>query len=65
MFVLVGLVLFNSYFEIVIIGLIIDVIYGAPVEKFNGFQYVVSFSLLVVYAGFEMIKDKIRIFSKK
>lgn len=61
---LVGMVLFSSYFEIILIGIIIDLLYGAPIERFNYYQYTVSTVLLVLYACFELVRDRIRFLPK-
>ncbi|MDO8564724.1 MAG: hypothetical protein Q7R88_01890 [bacterium] len=51
---------FQNYYEILLVGLLLDLFYALPVEPLFGFQYVYSIIGVVLFIGLSVIKDRLR-----
>lgn len=60
---LVGMALFRTYWEAVIIMLISDAVFGANMVKFMNFTFVASSTTLFVLVVLHFLKKKIRFYS--
>jgi len=63
-FILFGFAYFHSFFEGVAWGAVMDILYGAPLEKFGGLQFVFSVSSLAVFFLIERLKRNIRFYRR-
>lgn len=53
---------FRSYYEIVVLGLIIDSLYNASVPRFYGIQYVLTFAAIFFVFISHIIKERLRFY---
>lgn len=56
---------FPAYYELVVLGLILDSLYNAPVARFHSFQFVLAASALVALVAVEAIKRRTRFFAER
>ncbi len=52
---------FDSYYEFLIVGLLIDLLYGAPVSRFGGFAAVYAVGVLLVFVPLFSIRKRMRV----
>jgi hypothetical protein len=61
---LVGMAMFRTYWEAVVILMISDAMFGANVAKFMNFTFVSSASAFLILVVFHFLKKKIRFYSE-
>jgi hypothetical protein len=55
---LVGVFFFSRFYEIIIAGVVVDILYGVPQASFFGFQYISSIVTVLFFIGGEYIKKR-------
>ncbi|MES2436828.1 MAG: hypothetical protein V4519_02355 [Patescibacteria group bacterium] len=53
----------DSFYEIVVLGVIIDSLYNAPIVRFHNIQFVITFLALFVTLIGSFIKNKLRFYN--
>ncbi len=56
--------IFHDFYELVVVGVIIDSLYNASIPRFYHFQFVVSVSLVVIFILIQYIKPKLRFYTQ-
>lgn len=60
---IIALLYFHNYYEIVGLGIVIDSLYNAPVERFYHFQFVITTVAIVLMIVVAYIKPRLRFYS--
>lgn len=55
------LFIFRDFYELIAVGLLIDLLYAAPAPRFFGFQFVFSFAALLLFVVLRQIKRRVRV----
>ena len=55
-----ALFFFDSFYEIIFLGIIIDSLYNAPIAPFHHFQFVVTLLCIFIFVGIEALKRRLR-----
>jgi hypothetical protein len=58
---LLGAWYFKNFYEAFFFGLLFDMLYGAGIASFHGFQFVFSSAFLVLIFAVDFVKAKIRV----
>ncbi len=58
----VGILFFSNFFEIFLVGYLLDLLYGTNVKEFYGIWFVFTLLSVVVYVIIEHIKKNIRFY---
>jgi hypothetical protein len=61
----IALFFFNSYYEVIFLGVIIDSLYNAPIARFHGFEFVVTIAMVLLYILAEVLKRRLRFYNAK
>lgn len=56
--------LFNNFYELIIAGLLVDLMYGAPEARYGGFLFVTFISSIVLFFILTITKKRLLIFAK-
>lgn len=56
---------FESFYEIIFIGLIIDVLYGLPIHSLNNFTHPMAFIALILFTSSILIKRWLKFYSNR
>lgn len=56
---------FESFHEIIFIGLIIDILYGSPLLSLGGFAYTMTLVAVVLFVSSFFIKKKLKFYSNR
>lgn len=56
---------FESFYEIMFVGLIIDVLYGSPLSSLGGFSHTMTFIAVVLLISSFFIKKKLKFYSNR
>jgi hypothetical protein len=51
---------FESFYEVLLVALFLDALYGIPSSRFGGFQFVLSTAALVGYIAAFLLKSRMR-----
>ena len=57
---LIGIALFNRFYEAIFAGLLLDILYGIPTIRFGGFEYIHTIGAIFIYVVSQYIKPRIR-----
>ncbi len=57
---LIAIVFFNSYYEIVVLGVILDSLYNASIPRFYQFQFVLTLTSILAVFCIGAIKERLR-----
>ena len=63
-FILLGaaaVILFENFYEFLIFSLIIDILYGFPVDGFYGFRFVFFLASAIIFLIGKVVRKKVRI----
>jgi hypothetical protein len=56
----VGMIVIDAYYESIVIALMIDILYGVPVEAFAGYGYIYTSAAVVVFWAVAIVKPYMR-----
>ena len=59
---LCGLFLFDRFYEYFLVGILMDTLYGVPLEKFYGIWFVFTLILSIAYVTIGKLKRSIRFY---
>ncbi len=62
---IVCLFIFKSFYEVIILGLLIDSLYNAPVAQFYHFHFVITIVALIFFIISVIVKNKLRFYSEQ
>lgn len=52
--------LFPHFYELIAVGFLLDLLYGAPLPRFFGFQFVLSLAALLLFILLRQVKRRMR-----
>ena len=58
----VGLFVFRNFFEIIIIGIMLDSLYNASVARYYNVQFLMTYMAIVLFVATSFIKPRLRYF---
>ncbi|GMQ95484.1 MAG: hypothetical protein BMS9Abin13_600 [Patescibacteria group bacterium] len=61
LFAIGGILIFRNFYEAVALGLLIDILYGAPAAEFFGFRFVSTAIFAILFVGVSRLRENIRI----
>lgn len=56
---------FESFYEIIFVGLIIDILYGSPLPNFGSFSHTMTIIAVVLFISSIFIKKKLKFYSNR
>ncbi len=56
---------FESFYEIIFVGLFIDTIYGRPLSNFYNFSYLMTFISVVLFVSSIFAKKRLKFYSDR
>ena len=59
----VAVFIFNRFYEIIVWGLVADLLYGVPVAAFYNFGFFLALGAIVIFLGIEYLKTKLRFYT--
>lgn len=51
---------FNRFFELLLVAFLMDLLYAVPLQRFGGFEFVLSLASVPLYFIFSFIKSRMR-----
>jgi hypothetical protein len=57
---LIGLIIFDTFPEILILGIVLDSLYNAPISRFHSFQFVLTLTACFLFIAVKYAKSIIR-----
>ena len=54
--------LFDNFFELILVSLLVDAIYGFPIPGWYGFRFVFTALAVIVFVSMNIFKEKVRAF---
>lgn len=58
---LIGLFVFRNFYEAIAAGVIMDLLYGTPLARFDGFSYISTALAIFMFAMLAYIRRRLRI----
>ncbi len=56
---------FESFYEIMFVGLIIDILYGSPLMHLGGFSSIMMFIAVILFISSIFIKKRLKFYSNR
>lgn len=56
---------FKNFYEAILAGILIDLLYGVPLEKFFHIPYVATISFVVFYIAINEFKQLVRVYGSR
>lgn len=56
---IVSLFIFTSYYEIIILGIAYDALYGLPIPQFYNFPYIFTLSSIILFLFAQFLRGKL------